>query len=719
MKNRYIHLFLLVGLWANTVHSQKKDSIQNIKEVILHGLTSVEKEKRKTSQSLEIISQKQLQQNLGGSLMQSLERIAGVNAISIGSGQAKPIIRGLAFNRVVVTEESIKHEGQQWGADHGLEIDQYAVDKVKIIKGPASLIYGSDAIGGLIYIEKEKMPHNDTTKGSINVTAKSINRLLGSSIHYLQKKENFYISSRATYLDYGDYKVPTDYVNIYSYQAPLHQQKMRNTAGQELNFHLNFGWEHQNISSVFYLSNLNSKTGLFANAHGLEPRRVNTQLYDASDRDIDYPSQQVNHFKIINKTLYKYKEHLLTIESAFQNNYRKEWGYYIAHGYMPAVYPSHINIPQNLERLFNKSTYSLNAKNEFSLGKHQLTVGSNSEFQDNEIGGWSFLTPSYQQYSLGFFAYEHFKVNPKLSLNAGIRYDFGQIKTKEYADWFATPINNQLEYIQRAEKINKNYGQFSWGIGANYNFNHWNLRINGGKSFRMPLAKELASNGVNYHQFSYEKGNSQLNPEEAYQIDLGVEFTKSAFKIDVSPFYQYFSNYIYLNPTPNFDYLYGAGNQIYEYTQSKVLRYGGEVKINYQWNEFWSSEILGEMVYSEQLSGNKKGYSLPFSPSPSALFNLTYKPKINDRFINNYISIDYKIGAAQNRIVPPENKTDAYQIVNLALGTDIPLKKQSFNIHFQVQNLLNQLYFSHTNFYRIIGVPEAGRNFVLSIKFNY
>lgn len=188
MKNRYIYLFLLAGLYGSYTHAQEKDITQDIKDVTLHGLNSTEKEKRKTSQSLEIIHRDELQKNLGGSLVQSLERVAGINALSIGSGQSKPIIRGLGFNRVVVTEEGIKHESQQWGADHGLEIDQFAVEKLKIVKGPASLMIGSDAIGGIISIEKENIPHNDTIQASINLTTKSINNLLGGSAGFMRKK---------------------------------------------------------------------------------------------------------------------------------------------------------------------------------------------------------------------------------------------------------------------------------------------------------------------------------------------------------------------------------------------------------------------------------------------------------------------------------------------------------------------------------------------------
>jgi len=94
--------------------------------------------------------------NRENSLMQTLRKIPGVSTITIGSGQSKPVIRGLGFNRVSVVQNGIKHEAQQWGNDHGLEIDQYAVEDVQIIKGPASLLYGSDAIGGVIDIRPHR-----------------------------------------------------------------------------------------------------------------------------------------------------------------------------------------------------------------------------------------------------------------------------------------------------------------------------------------------------------------------------------------------------------------------------------------------------------------------------------------------------------------------------------------------------------------------------------
>ena len=685
-------------------------------EVIIIQENYAKRTQKQLSQNIETVNKDYIQKNLGGSLMQSLERIGGIGTISIGSGQSKPMIRGMGFNRVVVTENGIKHEGQQWGADHGIEIDQYASDNVKILKGPASLQYGPDAIGGIIEIEKAKAPKKNTLGGSVILTGKTNNNLYGSSVNLFGRKENLFFDSRITFLDYADYKVPVNHINIYSYQATLYKKRMRNTAGNELNLHLNTGFVKENFSSIFYISNLKTKSGLFANAHGLEPRNVDTVLHDASDRDIHNPSQDVNHFKIINRTKIDFEKYTLEADFGYQNNFREEFSDYISHGFMLHTYPENLNIPENLERGFNKNIYSLNARILFGIKNHRFSGGINAEHQNNNTGGWGFIIPDFKQVNGGVFVYDKIYLNEKTIIHAGLRYDYGRIQTENYFDWFTSPVGENEENLQRALGMKKDFGSLTWSLGANYNLEHLFLRAHIGKSFRMPIAKELASNGVNYHQFSYERGNPNLSAEESYQLDLGITWQKNGFNIDVNPFANYFPNYIYLNPTPDYDYAYGAGNQIFHYTESKVFRYGGELKMNYAFSENYKAEIIGEYVYSEQFSGQKKGFTLPFSPPPSVLLNLTYSKDLGKNIQNAYAGIDLKFVAPQNEIVPPEEKTPGYELINLSLGGNIKWNKQSVQVNFQVQNLMNSTNFNHTSFYRLIGVPEPGRNFILSVS---
>lgn len=259
-------------------------------------------ERRKSHESLniEVVNSTYIRQNQGNSLMKSLERLPGMSTIDIGAGQSKPVIRGLGFNRVVVLENGIRHEGQQWGVDHGLEIDQYAAGRVEVIRGPSSLRFGSDAIGGVIDVKHVEVPNDKCFGGAINLSAKSNNHYGGGSLMLFGRTQHLMFSIRGTLADYADYSVPTDSVDIYSYRAPLHNRKMRNTAGNENNLHVTLGYNNDLFSSKLIVSQVQTQNGFFANAHGLEPRMVDTQLHDRSDRDINYPYQAVNHFKIIN-----------------------------------------------------------------------------------------------------------------------------------------------------------------------------------------------------------------------------------------------------------------------------------------------------------------------------------------------------------------------------------------------------------------------------------
>ncbi|MCU4158335.1 TonB-dependent receptor [Carboxylicivirga sp. A043] len=694
-----------------------KVSSMSLQEVVVKD-NYAETRKKEESLNIEIVNDEYLKKNLGGSLMNSLERLPGVSTIGIGSGQSKPVIRGLSFNRVVVVENNIKHEAQQWGKDHGLEIDQYAVDNVEVIKGPASLIYGSDAIGGVINMNMRHLPAENTFGGSIDLTGKSNNDLLGTSISLYGRKKWFYATARATLIDYGDYKVPTDYVDIYSYKAALHYRQLRNTAGKEHNLHASFGIIQNGFQSKFHVSSVNSKSGFFANAHGLEPRNVDTELHDKSNRDINHPYQSVHHFKLSNTTQYQWESTNVEFNLGFQRNFRQEFSQYTSHGYMPPVFPDTINFASDLERQFEKYVYSGNVK----LGHHlneqtQLFIGLNSEYQDNAIDGRGFIIPAYEQINVGAYTVVKHTLNEKANVQLGVRYDYGHINTKEYNDWFPSPIDDSgnTAYLQRAEAIERSFSNISWSAGFNYHPGKWSYKANVGKSFRIPIAKELAANGVNYHHFSYEVGNPDLSAETSYQLDMGVEYSSKDFAIGATPFLNYFPNYIYLNPTAEHDRLYGNGNQVFYYTESEVFRYGTELHAHYELLKHLQLGLMGEYVYSEQLSGEKKGFTLPFSPPASAIINLKYH-QLQWQFIKNaYYSLDYRLTASQNEIVPPEEPTDGYQVVNLGFGGDVQLGNQTINVSMQVQNLFNTKYFNHTSFYRLINVPEAGRNIVVNI----
>lgn len=710
----------------DTTLNPKKASPKQLKEVVIKDRrTQLRKEEE--ALNIEIVNSSFIQRNLGGSLMKSLERLPGIQTIGIGSGQSKPLIRGLGFNRVLVVDQGLKHEGQQWGADHGLEIDQFAIGEVELIKGAASFRYGSDAIAGVIDLKPQPIPAKNSFGGSVNLLGKSNNDLYGSSVNLYGRQEKWFFDARFTYQTYGDYRVPVDTIFVYDYAVKLHNRQLRNTAGRETALHYTTGYIGKRFKSLVYLSNVYSKSGFFANAHGLEPRNVEEKMHDASSRDIQMPSQEVNHFKLISRTEYQVNAHQLALDLGYQRNFRQEFSQYVNHGFMPPVYPDTMSVSPNLEREFDKHVYSLNLRDKILLGKHEITAGLSGEYQQNTINGWTFLVPSFKQVSAGLFAYDKYRVNENLLLHAALRYDFSHIRMFKYTDWFEsergtnrTAAGNEstaaFEKLVRSEDLNRSFNSLVWSAGLNYNLEQFSLKANLGKSFRMPIAKELGANGVNYHYFSFEKGDPTLNAEQSYQADLSLGWTADRWSVLLSPFYNYFPNYIYLNPTSGHDDYYGAGNQIFQYAQSKVMRYGGELQLKLKLLESLSTSFSGEYLYARQLSGDKKGYTLPFSPPASALFNLSWSPVINEKFQKTYFSIDYRLTSRQNNIVPPEKKTPGYGLIDLQIGTELNFQKQAILISLQAQNLMNTRYLNHTSFYRLIGLPESGRNLILSIK---
>lgn len=653
-----------------------------------------------------------LESNRENSLMQTLSKIPGISTINIGSGQSKPVIRGLGFNRVSVVQNGVKHEAQQWGNDHGLEIDQYGIEHIQIIKGPASLLYGSDAIAGVIDIQAPKIPKAQSFSGEVNLLGESNNNLFGVSAGVESRKDRWFYRARLTYRDYADYKVPTDRINYESYIFELHENHLRNTAGNEANGAFSVGFIGQNFKSETFFSNVYAKNGFFANAHGLEVRTSSID-YNSSSRDVDLPFHMVNHFKIVNNTSFYKGKHTLDLELGFQNNHREEHSEPVPHGYMPK--PDHSE-----ERVFDKNTFSLNARNTFKPNERHLVVfGINTEFQNNNIGGWGFLIPEYNRFTAGIFAYDQIAVSDKLHFQGGLRYDFGSVDTKAYFDWYPSTVNNSdgstsNVYMQRAQNKALNFGNISGSVGLSYTAKNTTYKLNIGKSFRMPLSNELASDGVNYHMFRYEKGNLDLNPEESYQLDIDVDHNAKNFSLGISPFVNFFENFIYLNPTPN----YHETVQIYEYMQSRVFRVGGELRFGYALTENLRMDASAEYVHSRQLNGPKKDFTLPFSPPFSGLVSGNYRFRKDLLFFNDLqVTADYRITAKQDEIVPPEDKTAGYQVLNLSVMSSLDLlsRNKQVQLRFKLNNVFNARYFNHTSFYRMIDVPEAGRNVSLSL----
>lgn len=712
-----------ISAQADSVKRMMRDGV-SLKEVVVSGSSNKEIQ-MKSALNVVRANQKFIEENFSGSLMQTLSRLPGVQAMNVGSGESKPVIRGLGFNRVLVAENGIKHEGQQWGDDHGLEIDQYAIDQAEVIKGPASLTYGSDAIGGVINLKSNTMPLKKFA-GQVNIFGRTNNESIGSSVRLTGRNGKFWYKANATWMDYADYKVPADSIEYYSYWIKLKDQRLRNTAGREMDGNLMLGYAGDRWTTSFRIADVNAKACFFANAHGLEVRLSDID-YDSSRRDIDLPYHTVNHFWVSNHTDWNWADGMLEGNFAYQNNRQRELAEPVSHGYMP--------IPTNtLERSFTKQTFSANVKAMQQMGKHDLQVGGNVEYQRNRHGGWGFILPDFEQLTFGVFAMDKWNLSDKLSLTAGARFDRGSVRIHSYHDWYKTPLKASTSdspmngtvlqgtvqqgdstYMERSANLRRSYNSFTWSVGVNRMLGDWVLKLNVGKSFRMPIAKELGMDGVNYNIFRYEKGNTSLKPEESYQVDAGIVCEKGVLSMQLTPYLNYFPNYIYLNPTPQ----YKEGLQLYYYTQAKVLRWGFEASVSWKILPYLKLDADGEYLYARQLSGEKKGYGLPFSTPWSARAELRYLLPAQNPAKSGFVTLEWQVVGTQDIIVPPEEKTKGHQLLNASIGKKFKLGENQLEITLRGENLLGKRYYDHTSYYRLMGVPEPGRNFSAMVSWNF
>mgnify|MGYP002515989853 FL=1 len=703
---------------ADSIKRMMRDGV-SLKEVVVSGSSNKEVQ-MKSALNVVRANKQFIEENFSGSLMQTLSRLPGVQAMSVGSGESKPVIRGLGFNRVLVAENGIKHEGQQWGDDHGLEIDQYAIDQAEVVKGPASLTYGSDAIGGVIDLRSNTIPTKKFA-GQVNLFGRTNNESIGSSVRLMGRNGKFWYKANATWVDYADSKVPADSIEYYSYWIKLKDQRLRNTAGRELDGNLMLGYAGDGWNTSFRIADVNTKAGFFANAHGLEVRLSDID-YDHSRRDIDLPYHTVNHFLVSNHTDWSWTDGMLEGNFAYQNNRQRELSEPVSHGYMPIP-------PNTLERSFTKQTFSAHVKAMQQMGKHGLQAGANVEYQRNRRGGWGFILPDFEQLTFGAFAMDKWELSDKLSLTAGARFDHGNVRIHSYHDWYKTPLKasttasvtdgtvqqGDSAYMERSANLSRSFNSFTWSVGVNQMLGDWVLKLNVGKSFRMPIAKELGMDGVNYNLFRYEKGNTSLKPEESYQVDAGIVYEKGLLSVQLTPYLNYFPNYIYLNPTPQ----YKEGLQLYYYTQAKVLRWGFEASVSWKILPCLRLDADGEYLYARQLSGEKKGYGLPFSTPWSARAELRYLLPTQNSAKSGFVALEWQVVGTQDRIVPPEEKTKGHQLLNASIGKKFKLAGNQLELTLRGENLLGKRYYDHTSYYRLIGVPEPGRNFSAMVSWMF
>jgi iron complex outermembrane recepter protein len=678
-----------------------KPTSLELKAVVIEEST-LKIDKEKQSLSVEVADQGFIQKNRSTNFVRTMEKLPGINAITTGTGIAKPVIRGQSFNRIAVTENGIKQEGQQWGADHGLEIDQYNVERVEVIKGPASLIYGSDAMGGVINIRPPAPPENNSYSASALLTGASNNDLIGSSVMASANKNGNFFRIRASLQDYADYKVPADSFVYNSFRLPLHNQRLKNTAGADKSASatvgLNRNWGHTSLT----LSAFDQKNGLFPGAYGIP--RAYELADDNNNRNIDLPYQKTTHYKIISNSNILFRKHWLEFEAGFQQNHRQEFSLPHAHG-------TEAPPGDNLELDLLLNTYSSNIRYHISKSdKFRHVIGVSGQVQENSRGGFQFLLPEFTTSTMGAFYFQKVSFK-KVFINAGIRYDLGTYEIKEQMLMSAENNGFQLQLLPSG--FNRTFSNWSGSAGISYlPKESLNFKFNLGSSFRMPAPYELSANGIHHGAFRHEMGDSKLESERGYLADFAAIYHSEHFMVSVNPFFNYYDNYIFLSPSARFSPLPEAG-QLYHYMQTRAMITGSELTADFHLTKRFHCGVLGEMVYAVDLINS---YSLPFTPPPSLTLEAEYEIEtIKNRFYKSFINFNTKFFSAQNLTARNEPVTPGYTLLNFSFGTEIKMKEQNLRLIFHVYNITDKKYLNHLSRYRILNLPEPGRNFQLTL----
>lgn len=646
-----------------------------------------------------------------GTFAQSLEKIPGISAINVGTGIAKPVIRGLSSNRVIVTKDGIKQESQQWGADHGLEIDPYDVERVEIIKGPSTIQYGSDGLGGIIRIVPGSIPEKNTLKASMTGIFKSNNNHIGGTANISGNKENIFFSGRYTHQSFGDFRVPADQFIYNGFYLPIYDNTLINTAGEEKNTSLSVGHSGSKSIQRLSFSHYRFEGGLFSGAVGI-PRSYQLQP-DNDNRNVSTPKQETDHYRLTYSGDWTFGSNLLKTNFGYQRNIRKEFSR-----------PDFHNVPagtsdgnDHLANELNLQTYTFNAIYSYTLNKGLLTHGGDIQWQKNTRGGYSFLLPDFTTLRSGIFSMYEW-AGDQMNFTAGARLDFGNNNTEYFSRNIWDSNGNIVDSLVVIATNNQFYN-WSAAFGLHYPFNEKSqLKLNIAKSFRIPYPSETSSNGIHHGSFRHEVGKADLTSESGWQTDINYKFRNSNFNLNASAYFNYFENYIYLGPSfpARFSNLPEAG-QIFLYQQNNAIYTGFEIDWGYTLKEQLNFRQSFDFVQSININ---TGIALPFTPQPGLKNEISWSPLVKDvKNLNLTIDVGYRYYLAAEgiyRVNRSERPTPATGLLDAGILFDIPVGRKKIQLNFQVQNILDTYYLNHLSRYRLLNIPEQGRNFILSVK---
>lgn len=658
------------GTQNKTIDSQEQETVFDIvmtetlfemDEVIVS--TAFNKIQSQNVMKVEHATIKELQQKGGSTLIEGLATIPGVSQVSTGTSIGKPVIRGLSGNRVLVYSQGVRIENQQFGDEHGLGLNDSGIESVEVIKGPASLLYGSDALGGVLYFNPEKFADAHTFK--TNFSQKLFANTLGSntSLGIKTSTDNWRFLARGNYASHSDYTVANG-------------DRVTNSRYNESDFKTGLGYSNASFSTVLRYNY--NRLDLGIPEEGIAEQ--------TTTKETEYPRQAVdNHLLSLNAVLY-FKNSKLDLDLGYIANDRKEFE----------------DSPTAVLQMKLK-TFNYNAKYHLpKIGAIESIVGVQGMHQTNKNLGEEILIPDALTNDFGIFGTANYEWGTNV-IQGGIRFDNRKLSTEEHG------IFGEEGYFQA---IDKSFDSFNASLGYKTNLaNKLTLRLNVASGFRAPNLAELTSNGVHEGTNRYEQGNATLKNEQNIQTDLNLEYKNSHFEFFVNGFYNHINHYIFSSPTGTVL----DDKDVFEYIQADAMLYGGEVGLHLHphpldWLHF---ETSFETVTAKKQNGDY----LPLIPANNWNNTIRTEFSIKKWLQEGFASLNLNTNFDQNNVSGFETATAGYTLLNLGLGGKISTGKTVFNLNLNGNNLLNKNYIAHLSRLKTDGIPNIGRNIVLGVNF--
>ena len=678
-------------------HNHAEDSTDvffrhlNMNEVTVTGVTGDTKLKHATA-PVSIVSPQVLRATSSSNIIDAISRQPGISQLTTGGSISKPIIRGLGYNRVVVMSEGVRQEGQQWGDEHGVEVDGSSVNSVEILKGPASLMYGSDAMAGVVIMHPRPTLGEGEMQANVSTEYQTNNGLFAYNLSMAGNQQGFVWDAR-----YSD-KMAHAYKNKYDGYVPGSQ--FRERAGR-LMLGMNKAWGHSRLTCTAY----HLTPSIIEGERDPETGDLLCSSVSPTSYKKSLPFQQVKHYKAVWDNALNLPSGYLKAIIGYQQNRRQEF--------------EESEDEYELYFKLHTLTYDLRYLTHERDG-WKFSTGIGGMYQQSVNEGEEYLIPDYRLFDFGVYATATKSLGDRWTLNGGVRYDYRRLKAS----------------------FTRHFNGLTGSLGVVCNINeHFNLRLNLARGFRTPNMSELASNGVHEGSIRYELGSQQLKAEYSLQADLGIDFTSRYLSAQVALFANRIDNYIF---THRLLEEMEEGYLTYAYTQGDARLLGFEAGIDFHPIHSVHFSNTFSYVDAQLLHQSADTKYLPFTPAPHWSSELKWElfhhshTTVNHHhttdaahrslFNNLYVAAGLDCYLKQTHIHSAddtETATPSYTLVSLSAGTDIQVKgRKVAELYVTADNLLNRAYQNHLNRLKYAdenvvtgrrGVYNMGRNITFKV----